>query len=289
MEEMNEPGVGLALVVTYGRSGSTLLMQGMARHPDVLMARYHPFEHRIAQYLLAARDANAEVDGMCLELGGASIFAARPRDWRIRLALGLASRKRLFGVGATPDAWTAAEAVYRAVCRGRPGRRAVILEKSVGLAFPQRIRAAWPWTRLVVLLRDPRSVFFSVKAFNRRRGYLSFGEEEGEEALFRRIVQFSTVADAQASAGSALRIRYEDLVVSPRREVERLLGFCALDPGFAEQVCAGLERQGREARSHMTTALADSLERWRSDAGPQHAELFSRYEKQLDQLGYPVR
>jgi hypothetical protein len=167
--------------------------------------------------------------------------------------------------GLLPRSWTGA---YRRVVRaeleaiafvsGKP----TILDSSksareaAGRALALR-RVAGARVRMIHLVRDGRAVLWSV----RRGDNVRLGEgRSGEDAAFssptlRALAGWllanaiALVTQATSPRGTVLRVRYEDLVRDPARELERIARFTDTDLGeVARRVAAG----GSFAPGHST-------------------------------------
>jgi hypothetical protein len=271
----------LTLVLSFGRAGSTALLHGMSLHPQVLLWREHPFENRIAQYVYAAARAGgppADFSPIRFDL-----VAARDEDEVILQALRSIPREEF---SLSPR--DVVDRVYERIREhyGSP-RRQHIVEKGLGLPLPFDVVAAWPDVRLVLLSRDPRSVFFSVKAFNRRRGFLGFGEAKGDPALFNSIVDFTITMHREGRVRpNALEIRYESLIEDPRTTKTPVFSHCGLGDMDLDGVLQGLATHDEKALSHMTTSPERSIDRWRADAADPDLSLFASRASDLIELGY---
>src|SRR5258706_9766559 len=142
--------MNLTIVVTYGRTGSTMLLHALCRHPEVLMWRAHPYEHRISQSIFAAaRTGGPPPDFSPIQLHGATYLAARPDDAEILGALATSSQA---AVRERP--WEVVQHVYARVREHYANPAAGhIVEKGFGITLPPDIARAWPATRLIFLLR----------------------------------------------------------------------------------------------------------------------------------------
>jgi hypothetical protein len=138
-----------------------------------------------------------------------------------------------------------------------------IVEKGVGFGLASLIAGTCSNARFLFVDRDPRDVFLSVLAFNRRRGYESFGAEHGSIVLAENIARYCREA-AEFCVRLAGRIRvvsYADLVERPLDAVAHAVG-----PSAARMVSAP-ELNVISSPEHVTAASVQaSLERWRGVA-----------------------
>jgi len=276
--------VDFTFVASYGRSGSTLLMRMLGQHPAFLVRSLFPYETRSAQFVYAATHAQT-VALANVTYKNVSYDAAQAND------AGL-----LQWIGENPvdlsGSKSAAEQVYGRIAEleGKPDGRFGI-EKSFGIDMLLDIAKDWPGTRALYLLRDPRSVYMSVKAFNRKRGTGGFGEEAGDEEMYRRILHFMRRARAQAKGEHALAIRYEDLVNAPEPTLEKIVAFHGLEsePDVIARMAAILTHQDAQSANHSTVSLEKSLDRWKDEATEHDFAIFQKHARRSLMVGYPHR
>lgn len=266
-----------SFLASYGRSGSTLLMRMLRQHPSFLVRSLFPYETRTAQYLYAA----AQAGGLSSEVVYKNVPYAPVQGGDGEL---LAIVNRLADLS---NAKRDADAVYQAL--GELERRpaaTIGVEKSLGGELLRELAESWPQTRVIYLLRDPRSIYLSVKAFNRKRGTGGFGAEIGDEGLFRRILGFTKLANA--GGPNTLSVRYEDLVMSPDAALQKIVQFHGLDadPAIIAKMAAILEYKDVHSENHATVPLEKSLDRWKDDASDSDMELFARQKSSIEDLGY---
>ncbi|MFN3706221.1 MAG: sulfotransferase [Thermoflexales bacterium] len=133
----------------------------------------------------------------------------------------------------------------------------------------------------------------SILAFNRKRGVVSFGREtvQTDEDYAAWLNERATELrqNWEARAGRAMLMRYEDLVRSPERELERLLKYLGLDHSRAS-VRALIENAGPlpETQQHRTTSDAlRSIGRWQHDLSPSlQAVVNDVFRDNLEAFGY---
>ena len=170
-----------------------------------------------------------------------------------------------------------------------------LVTKSPSVRHLSRFFTFYPWARLLVLVRDGRSVVQS--------GMHTFGWD-----FDRACRMWSEAADAirhfqQAESARADRwrlVRYEDLVDDPEGQLRRLFEFLALDPATYDFKAArelpvrGSSAFGREGRDvHWELVARDASfapkERWRSWR-PQQLDRFHWLAgSQLRELGYSAQ
>lgn len=273
-------------VASYGRSGSTLLMRALQAHPQIILRNFFPYETRFAQYGFIAGERLLALPAT-VEDAGIIYHPFPPEDEASRRWLNTRLNMPVTGHGLEPS-----REYYHTVQQwhGKPAAQ-WFAEKSIGLHLLRRLLAQWP-AAAIGLLRDPRDTFVSVKFFNRKRGFLSFGEEEGEHELFRQIIIFHKAWRnlAEEFPDRLLTIRYEELVNTPMsvfNEIADLLKISKEEKILEEMHMAAILKDDAVLR-HRSSAgsMADSIGRWRQDASPEHHSLFAQHRQALQELGY---
>lgn len=143
--------------------------------------------------------------------------------------------------------------------------------------------------RLINLVRDPRDVAASIRAFDRKRGYYGFGRQAGqsEADYLGQLVKAMGKALAQmqlrAEHHDHFWLRYEDLIADRGSVVARLSGWLDLEleagtPSLHSSVY----------RRHSTTPNPEaSIGRWREDLSPVEAAYIRKaLGRQMRWLGY---
>lgn len=240
----------LTLIVTYGRTGSTLLMRVLGQHPNVLIRSRFPFEARTAQYLFLAQRFGIEPLGRPLSYHGATYEPAGNRDDMFR-------EIALEAVKSTSFPASMRQAYCRiANVEGQSGVFAIV-EKAMGLVLAREMLEEFGSFRLISLIRNPRMTVRSIHAFNRRRGFLSFGEEAGVDVLMDNVIAFNldAVQLAQIFAGRSHIVRYEDLLGQPSRVMEDVLRLHCLpfDRFAIDRMLAAFSYEDELTRQHKTS------------------------------------
>jgi hypothetical protein len=281
------PGVGehpngltpLLLSLINGRCGSTLTMQLLATSDAIAFDRQPPYENNYLGYLnrLAghiALPAGLTVgDGGALSRGEVEFAAALPFDTSVdRPDL---SRRMLRGM------WREFSAFRR---ESEPAAR-LWAEKYGRQAIPEVL----PPARVLMLVRDPRDMWCSIDAFDRRRGFYGFGraaDESRQTFLQRHLDSVQEYAKRRYPAGSSvLLVRYEDMVLDLEAQARRIGAWLGV-----QLSAAAVQAQSAAFRDHMTSSdPSASVARWRSELPAADAALFSdQLLGELLSLGYPL-
>lgn len=166
-----------------------------------------------------------------------------------------------------------------------------VLEKVVGHSLYAEILEKYSNVKVLLLLRDPRSIFLSVRKFNQQRGYKSFGEEKGTEFLLSSIVEYCkhSLKICSQSSRSYKSVWYEDVIKSPQKTYASILSWLGLgvDKTQLRDMISQMEVSHEIEKKHITSrTLSASLKKWETyDISSETKELFDTYDKDFHELG----
>ena len=276
-------------IASTGRAGSTLMMRILSCHPQILIRTLFPYETRAAQYyyisslqepkltsFLPVKFKNAEYRPFNSKLDPKSLAWSEKYN---NLDLGnngenITSKYYNF----LSEIENKSEAIYYA-------------EKTIGLSLMKEITQSLENSKVIFLQRDPRDIFFSIKSFNAKRGSLTFGEEDGDEALFSRLITFYKVSIKlmETLKERAIVIRYEDIMVN---NYETLLWlFKKLGLNHKQELINSIIDSAflldNNTKQHCTTSKGESsVSRWKQNANNRYLEIFDEFKNTLEILGY---
>ncbi|GJL97639.1 MAG: sulfotransferase [Hyphobacterium sp.] len=190
-------GPAPVFLVGFPRSGTTLIENVLAAHPDIETSDEHPLSSPL------------------IEAAGNT-----PDAWRVFLK-SLPERRndlrRAYWAG-----WTT----------GAPPPGQVFIDKlPLNLAFVGVLSAVFPDARFILALRDPRDCVLS--AFKQRFGmnaamYRMLSLDDAAQ-YYDAVMQAGEAALANVDAGRQTQIRYEDSLADLDGEVRRLIDFLRLE------------------------------------------------------------
>lgn len=288
------------MLTSLGRSGSTWVMGLLARHPAIIAHDPHRFDSRIASYW-------------------AHVFAAlsHPRSHRQSLIPQELGNELWWVSGPLPpNAVLPDPAVARFVehdtviatadfCLRRIDafyhHLAATLKRPVPPFFIEKfdprlaritLRNLCPNAREIVLVRDPRDTLCSVLAFNKKRGYASFGREAvGSDEDYIRwyagpLSLLRYTLDTPSRPVTVLR--YEELIRKPRETLRTLLTALSLDACDATIDNLLAHPDSAVLDLHGTTASPQaSVNRWQTDLPKSlRAAVRTHLDPLLIPLGY---
>ncbi len=293
------------LITTLGRTGSTYLLGFLGAHPNITVYRPFQVEARYASYW-------------------AQMFLnfSHPKSWLYPLAsydlqdpawiLGN-DDGRLLHHALYPGMsdWFEAsyiENLYRLCIQSLQGHYLKVSqiqnkpeakffgEKFLPNFFTDAVMNLMPEAKEIILSRDFRDMFCSIKAFNKKRGFMAFGREKfnsDKEYISKALFDGarSLLQTWERRKSESLLVRYEDLICEPEVQLSRIYEYLEIDssPKLIRKVIekAG-KTQPKSQKQHKTTnSTQDSLQRFRRELDPELLKLCNRvFEKPLKHFGY---
>jgi hypothetical protein len=270
------------MVTTLARTGSTILVRLLGGHPDVLAYRPFQYEPRVARYWTEILKTLAEPVSYLRQI----THAARPNDRQWWLGLGSPLPEPL--LDPQLQSWMGAGGVEElaALCRNRidalygqivrESDRAdarYFVEKYLPNTVPSLVWELYPDAREVILVRDFRDMICSMFAMNEKRGFAKFGRErvESDRAHIEQLGRtgVARLLDSwRRRTDRAHLVRYEDLILEPRRTLEALVAYLGLDssPDLITSMQEALEARTDDSQRHRTSAdPRSSIGRWQTD------------------------
>lgn len=273
LEILARHAVRFAPVSSYGRSGSSYFM-ALLSACGVHVAGRLPFEDRALQVGFLAGLAQGVASAPNPAAGTARYFGIEYFSPLLRGAVDENERtQRLEAhIAAAEGGW--------------------IAEKLIGMDVARLMRALDPQGLIqpIYLLRDPRDIFLSVKAFNAKRGFTSFGDAGDDAQMFRIICDFQRGQLIEQQRHGGLVLHYEDLVGRREQSLVALLRHLGREIITGETLAAiraQVPVAGEAVRGHMTSATAQaSIRRWDTPEAAAYRGLFNAAAEAINGCGY---
>ena len=278
------------MIRTFGRTGSTLLMQILGTSKKMCFERRYPFEqryltyaHNLARMVSLPQKSDAHWNNDTMFAGKSNRVGPLPYS-QIE-----AFDKEKLSANCFCALWIEFSSSMRethGLSQGEIGFYAEKVPNQVALTANEHLEA-----RNIFLLRDPRDEMVSIKCFNEKRGIKSFGWQDNDsdltfakrmckthEGFLKNLVEFK-------SNTRRTLVRYEDLIRNGEHEVARLSDWLGTEMSLEKA-----QRDEVVRKVHMTSKSADlSVERWKEELSQDVLSVFSHeLGSELDTLGYQV-
>lgn len=279
------------MIRTFGRTGSTLLMQILGTDERICFERLYPFEQRYLTYVFnMARIVGSKPQPANSEWNNDVLFQSRHKSigclpyGRIKAFDREQLKNRCFL--SLWEQFSMAMRQAQGLADDEPAYYAEKVPNQVAEFANEHLKA-----RNIFLLRDPRDEMVSIKSFNEKRGYHSFGWLEGDsdisyaQKICRNRRQFLQNLVSFEGNHRRIYVRYEDMIINGEQEVERLSEWLGMSLSMRRAT-----RDKNIQKKHMTSVNpGSSVERWKSELSNDVLEIFSReIGSELSQLGYKV-
>lgn len=288
------------LLESMGRMGTTWVMRLLSNHPQIVVDPNYPHEAQPAQHLahmLSVLSKPANFEG---SVTPQNFFESSDHVGRNPFFVdGVIGRwfGRDFNRELAEFCGRSMDGCYRSIATelGKPDPRCFV-EKvtTMGGSFMQKVVRLCGQTRELFLVRDLRDVLCSAKAFNEKRGFQNFGEEDAGS-----FMEFAEVLRKKAGflqrawrrqKGNALLVRYEDLLEQPSVQLKRVLEYLGLecDDEIVQAMVAAADASSVAMAGHVTARdPTSSIGRWKSDLESGLQDFFSvSFGGYLREFGY---
>jgi hypothetical protein len=268
------------LVTAAGRSGSTLLMQRLARHPGIVIADRYPFEIKLISYysrayqvLISGEDRKRSSNpGTIVDDPYFIGFNPYNRPGYFAIAK---DRRIMADFFERKVPQTLADAFGQlllgyygvlAADQGKAGARFFAEKASPNETVRQGARLFSRGARELLLIRDPRDIICSANAFwkvSRELGPVELAEE------LRRLQ-----AAYDDNSDDTMLVRYEDLVTRSAEIIAAIHHFLGLP---ASSDLTNVPEDEALFSRHATSATpADSIGRWKTDMSRNEISICER-------------
>ncbi|MDQ0998075.1 hypothetical protein QFZ34_003257 [Phyllobacterium ifriqiyense] len=249
------------LVIAVGRSGTTYLNAMLSRHPEIVAHTAYPLE--FSPFLSALFPEDATLRG---STNSPQYFA----DEATPLLSTLVNADRLPIENIDP--------IYAMLAREK--RPQYFLEKFHPRLDLNAVFSAKPNARFICLVRDPRDVLISARAFDQKRGFKGFRERDGdtnEEVVLKYKEVFDQLVSAQKSS-NALIVHYERLIADTASCLRLICNYLEINSSL-ETIQGCLSKGLDIPDGHITSPKgANSIARWQDE---MDVDLRGLYKKHL--------
>ncbi|MEW8505772.1 MAG: sulfotransferase [Candidatus Thiodiazotropha sp.] len=294
-----QPKLQPIVVTTLGRTGSTWLMQLLAKHPDIVVADQHPYEtfaleywlHLVSQQLSAPWHSLSEVDRKRFNRDfidnrrRQAWFDGTYYDQVLRFCqeavenfyLGIAEDQ-----GDGPVRFFAEKIPYYSGDGSTTWRQ-------LGPA----VRELYAEAREIVLVRDFRDMVLSALHFGAHGKSDEQVEREKSKAYHnvnKEVAEFSAYYKLHRS--NTYLVRYEDLLVNTGQTLKTLFDNLSIpnDDDIMKKILEKKSVVAESHQSHITSkSIENSLARWKRELTPQlQYEYTDWFKEDLNLFGYEI-
>jgi len=279
------------IVTSRGRTGTTLLMKWLLRHPDVVVADAYPYEIKLASYyasalkvLITPKISDSAADPDFVE-NATSLLQIGRNPWNSPIllrALGGHELQRLLEE-SVPDRLAS---LFRAIILDAYGAIRIAQSKIGAPFFAEKcmldedvgygIRSIMGEVREIVMVRDPRGFLCSAK---------KFWHQDTERAMQVLNDAIPIYENAYRNRGAdTLFVRYEDLIQTPQITLSSISDHFGIK--YIDSVC----EDAMLFSVHGTSlSPAQSIGQWKSDLERAEIERCEQLSSSfMETFGYHV-
>jgi hypothetical protein len=281
------------LVITPGRSGGSVLMEALSRHPNIVVCSAWPHEQRPAAYALkigdliaVKRSGDARGARTAVYKNGISPFT--PLEV-VEEALYTSN------VVAPFDDWIRQRCsqFYELLAQEYGKRQVTRFAEKVGARANHRFRQVFERVYTIYLIRNPRDAVASARRFFAGQVTAHDVDKQAGDgsAILKDYLQgWCKIADAiqcDASSERTTILRYEDVVMHTDATLRGLFGFLDLDESACIQPCLDVVKQPVVAAHVTSRDIQSSVGRWQSEStGDWDSEIVEMVGRVAERLGY---
>lgn len=273
-------------VTAIGRSGTTLLMQVLSSHPEILTTNFYPYELRQAVYWLnflktAVAPADFEASAHPDKFETTPHFIGHnpfSHPEYINQYKNPQAAKNFYN----NDTFNALarfctqriDTYYRLVAQEENKKKAkYFAEKLLPGPIQNICLDLYDTPKEIILTRDFRDMLCSAKSFNKKRNNQSFGRDKvsNDFEWVERISKLGARRLHEAwheRSSTALHVKYEDLVTNPQHQISRIFKHLEIDNSskIVKSVAQRVFSPQSDIATHSTTTSpAASIGRWQTE------------------------
>lgn len=295
------------MLTAIGRSGTTLVMQILSEHRQVLTSNFYPYEVKQSAYWMhllkvlndpADFDNSSHPDKFESDLGliGHNPYSHQeyvrqfkaPESFRDYYDNRLPRSLIDFSVKRTDE-------FYELMAASEKKHSAVYFaEKFLPTHLQSIFNDVYRSPREIILTRDFRDMICSALSFNEKRNRQAFGREHAVDDFDWVHRVFSTGAKRVVEAwsdrkSSVLHVRYEDLVLDPVGQVQRIFNYLEIDGSdrLAKAIKEKVFNSSSSEHHRTSESPAKSIGRWRVDMPAELLEYCNeKLSSELKVFGY---
>ncbi len=300
-----QPSIQPLLVTSLARTGTTWMMRLLLEHPAITTLRIYPYECRPGRYWMQLVGGMAEPAYPAQARSKLGIFDDEWWAGQDPLQRGSLSQnpalQQWFNARFVEQVallcQRSLEDCYREIAATQDQRTPIYFaEKHLPDDVPGILWELYPKCREIFVVRDPRDMLCSIRAFNAKRGTLNFSRDTvaSEEEYILRLGRDGQqlLGGWKARGNRACLVRYEDLVLRPIESLSKISRYLAIeaDSSLLEDVLRRALVDTPELAAHRTAGTARaSIGRWRHDLDSSSQLLCEQvFGEFLKEFGYEL-
>jgi hypothetical protein len=294
-----KPKLQPIIVTTLGRTGSTWLMQLLAKHPSIIVAGQHPYEtfaleywlHFVSQQLLSPHQGLSPVDQKRFDR---DFLANQPlQTWF----------HEVYYKQVISFCQEAIDSYYNTLTREQSAPSTQFFAEKIpyfsgdGSTTWRQLSAAtrelYPEMREIVLVRDFRDMVLSALHFGAKDKSSDEIEQQKSTAcdnVTKEVAEFS--AYYRQNRANTYLVRYEDLLLNTKETLKDLLESLSLpcNDEILRSVSDNRQTATKLNKQHITSkSVEKSVARWKRELNPQQQKVYtSKFRYDLNLFGYDL-
>lgn len=288
--EGGAPALQPAMINCIGRSGTTWLAWLLGCHPQVVALEPFSRETRVAAYWMTVLQRLGAPDSYLTQFDPVDLQAERWWLGEVGVSPGMAAEgevTRWLGVDRlrllARMCQEQIDRLYLENTDAGPATRYFVEKFQPFQLFPDLLDEIYPEAREIVLTRDFRDQYCSMRAYVAKRNRTAFGWKPGmDPADYVRTTMRGFAARLaarwEARRDDAFLVRYEDVVREPAASMAALTEFLGIDsaPDTIRRTLARASADDRGRAGHRTAPDPESsIGRWRRELSPELQEVFA--------------
>ena len=285
-------------VLANGRSGGTIFLEALSRHPEVVVCPRWPHEQRPATYVSFARAAlrlvpEGEPAGQepakSVYENGRSPFSSREQELEHDYGDAVLARLDAAARAGVSD-------FYRRLATSLKKPAVRVFAEKVYVNLMVEFARQWPAACVVLLVRDPRDAVVSASEFFYREGEDAAPKAGRAQALTELLdgrygqawTRLPARLEAARAAGVVVHVaRYEELLAAPERALAQVAQWAGVAADGVSAMASAFH-EAPQRQNHLTSASPqESVGRWRRELEPPlRAQLEQALAPCVRALGY---
>ncbi|MBB6342871.1 hypothetical protein HNP49_003059 [Pseudomonas fluvialis] len=273
------------MLTAIGRSGTTLAMQIFGEHHKILTSNFYPYEVKQSAYWMhlfkilndpADFENSSHPDKFERDLG----FIGHNPYTHLESMRQFKEPSRLYDYynkklprELANFAIARINEFYEIIAEGEQKQGAIYFaEKFLPTHLQSMFNDTFTNPKEIILTRDFRDMICSAQSFNEKRNNQAFGRERASDDFDWIHRVFSTGAKRVAEAwsdrkDSAIHVRYEDLILTPKTQIKRIFEYLEIDSSTAliNSIIEKILKSPGESKHKTSESPEKSIARWKSE------------------------